>query len=54
VPPGLPTHHHTVLTLGKPTDHLIGTVMTFDVHRTFKVISVGHPQPGCPLYGLCE
>ncbi len=34
--------HHTMLVLGKPTDHLIGTLMTFDVHRTFKVISVGH------------
>ena len=45
----LPTRHHTVLALGKPTDQDIGTLVTFDVHRTFKVISVGHAdQDACP------
>jgi hypothetical protein len=31
-----------VLALGEPSDHDIRTLVTFDVYRTFKVISVGH------------
>ena len=46
----LPTRHDTVLALGKPSDHLIGTLMTFDVHSTFKVISVGHADQDVCLY----
>ena len=46
----LPTRHDTVLALGNPTDHLIGTLMTFDVHNTFKVISVGHANQDAPFY----
>jgi hypothetical protein len=38
----LPTRHDAVLSLGEPTDHHIGTLVTFDVQRTFKVITVGH------------
>jgi hypothetical protein len=38
----LSARHHTVLALGKPTDQNIGTLVTFDVYRTSKVISVGH------------
>jgi hypothetical protein len=38
----LPTRYHTVLALGKPTDQNIRRLVTFDVYRTFKVISVGH------------
>ncbi len=46
----LPARHDTVLALGNPTDHLIGTLMTFDVHSTFKVISVGHANQDAPPY----
>jgi hypothetical protein len=38
----LPTRHDAVLALGKPTNHVIGTLVPFDVHGTFKVTSVGH------------
>jgi hypothetical protein len=48
----LPTRHDTVLALGEPSDHDIGTLVTFDVYRTFKVIRVGHVgqdgRPYCP------
>jgi hypothetical protein len=48
----LPTRHDTVLSLGEPCDHVIRTLMTFDVHRTFKVTTVGHVnqdgRPYCP------
>jgi len=38
-----------VLALGEPSDHDIRTLVTFDVYRTFKVISVGHvDRDGCP------
>jgi hypothetical protein len=38
-----------VLALGEPSDHDIRTLVTFDVYRTLKVISVGHvDHDGCP------
>jgi hypothetical protein len=53
----LPARHHTVLALGEPSNHDIRTLVTFDVYRTFKVISVGHvghPSPiSCGAAPLC-
>ena len=45
----LPARHHTVLAVGEPTDQDIGTLVTFDVYRTSKVMSVGHADEDvCP------
>ena len=46
----LPARHHTVLALGEPTDQDIGPLVTFDVYRTSKVISVGHALEDACLY----
>ena len=45
----LPPRHHPVLALSHPRDHDIGTLVRFDVYRTYNLTSVGHiGQDACP------